>query len=116
MNEVHLSGNVTKDPELKRTINGTPVCSFSIAVKSGEEAQFIDCVAWKNCAERVAANLHKGSFTMIYGRLNVREWTDKQGDRRRKYEVAVNEFCGADKRKQHVEYEDLTGTDEDLPF
>ena len=106
LNKVFIMGRLTRDPELRRTQNGTPVTSFSLAVdrdfksQGGEkETDFIDVVAWRSTAEFVAKYFTKGRMAIVEGRLQIRDWTDKDGNKRRTAEVvADNCYFGDSKR------------------
>ena len=103
LNEIILMGRLTRDPELRYTASNTPVASFSLAVDrdfapKGEEKQtdFIDCVAWRQTGEFASKYFQKGSMAAVKGRLQIRDWQDKQGNKRRSAEVVVDNiyFCG----------------------
>ena len=106
LNKIILMGRLTRDPELRRTGSGTAVTSFSLAVdrdfksQSGEkETDFIDVVAWRNTAEFVSKYFTKGRMAIVEGRLQIRDWTDKDGGKRRSAEVvADNVYFGDTKR------------------
>ena len=106
LNRIILMGRLTRDPELRRTGSGTAVTSFSLAVdrdfksQSGEkETDFIDIVAWRNTAEFVSKYFTKGRMAVVEGRLQIRDWTDKDGGKRRSAEVvADNVYFGDSKR------------------
>ena len=107
LNHIVVMGRLTRDPELRRTGSGIAVTSFSVAVdrdipnrESGErEADFIDCVAWRNTGEFVSKYFQKGSMAVVSGRLQIRNWTDKEGNKRRSAEiVADNVYFGSSKR------------------
>ena len=106
LNKVFIMGRLTRDPELRRTQSGTAVTSFSLAVdrdfksQSGEkETDFIDVVAWRSTAEYVAKYFTKGRMAVVEGRLQIREWKDKDGNNRRSAEVvADNIYFGDSKR------------------
>ena len=108
LNRIVIMGRLTRDPELRRTQNGTAVTSFSVAVdrdfksrESGEKAtDFIDVVAWRQTAEFVCQYFTKGRMAVVEGRLQIRDWTDKDGGKRRK----VCQFC-ADKCES-IDYKD----------
>lgn len=104
LNRIILMGRLTRDPELRRTGSGTAVTSFSLAVdrdfksQSGEkETDFIDIVAWRNTAEFVSKYFTKGRMAVVEGRLQIRDWTDKEGGKRRSAEVIADGiyFAGA---------------------
>ena len=106
LNRIVLMGRLTRDPELRRTQSGTPVTSFSLAVdrdfksQSGEkETDFIDIVAWRNTAEFVCNYFTKGRMAVVEGRLQIRDWKDRDGNNRRSAEVvADNVYFGDSKR------------------
>ena len=107
LNRIVLMGRLTRDPELRKTQLDTSVCSFSLAVdrdykKDGEkkETDFIDIVAWRATAEFVSKFFTKGRMAVVEGRLQVRDWTDKEGNKRRSAEVvADNVYFGESKRR-----------------
>lgn len=106
LNKIFVMGRLTHDPELRRTGSGTPVCSFSIACdrdfksQSGEkETDFFDVVAWRATGEFVSKYFTKGRMAVVSGRLQIRNWTDKEGNKRRSAEVvADNIYFGDSKR------------------
>ena len=107
LNHIVIMGRLTRDPELRRTGTGVAVASFSVAVdrdfagrESGErETDFIDCVAGRNTGEFVSKYFTKGSMIVVSGRLQIRGWTDKEGNKRRTAEVvADNVYFGESKR------------------
>lgn len=96
-----IVGNVTRDPELRSTPSGAQVCSFSVAVNrnykdnSGnnqESVSFIDCSAWGRPAEIIAQYAKKGSGILVSGRIEQRSWEDKDGQRRSRVEIVVEDF------------------------
>ena len=106
LNRIIIMGRLTKDPELRRTANGTAVTSISLAVErdfkgqNGEkETDFIDVVAWRNTAEFVSQYFTKGRMAIVEGRLQMRDWKDQNGNNRRTAEVvADNVYFGDSKR------------------
>lgn len=107
LNRIILMGRLTRDPELRHTQAGTPVASFSLAVDrdfkdkaTGEKGtDFIDIVAWRQTAEFVSRFFTKGRMAVVEGRLQIRDWTDKDGGKRRSAEiVADNVYFGDSKR------------------
>jgi len=107
LNHITIMGRLTRDPELRRTGSGTAVASFTLAVDrdfgsrdGGErETDFIDCVAWRQTGEFVSKYFAKGSMAVVSGRLQIRSWTDKEGNKRRSAEVvADNVYFGESKR------------------
>jgi len=107
LNHIVLMGRLTRDPELRRTQSGVAVVSFSLAVdrdfggRDGGEKQtdFIDIVAWRNTAEFVSKYFSKGRMAVVSGRLQIRDWVDRDGGKRRSAEVvADNVYFGDSKR------------------
>ena len=107
LNHITIMGRLTRDPELRRTGTGTAVASFTVAVDrdfgnrdGGErETDFIDCVAWRQTGEFVSKYFTKGSMIVVSGRLQIRNWNDKDGNKRRTAEVvADNVYFGESKR------------------
>lgn len=107
LNHITLMGRLTRDPELRYTQSGTPVASFTLAVdrdyspRDGGDRQtdFIDCVAWRKTGEFVSKYFSKGSMAVVSGRLEIRDWTDRDGNKRRSAEVIVdNVYFGESKR------------------
>lgn len=140
INVVVLMGRFTADPELRTTPNGISVTSFSIAVdrayqKAGTERQtdFINCVAWRQTAEFITKYFQKGSMIAVNGTLQQRSYTDKDGNKRTAYDVVIDNasFCGSKSegstRPRSDEpasfsnagmgdFEEITMSDDDLPF
>ena len=109
LNHITIMGRLTRDPELRRTGSGIAVASFTVAVDrdfggrdGGEkETDFIDCVAWRQTGEFVSKYFTKGSMIVVSGRLQIRGWTDKDGNKRRAAEVvADNVYFGESKRSE----------------
>ena len=107
LNKIFIMGRLTRDPELRRTQSGTAVTSFSLAVdrdfkdkSTGERTtDFIDVVAWRQTGEFVSRFFNKGRMAVVEGRLQIREWKDKDGNNRRSAEVvADNIYFGDSKR------------------
>lgn len=107
MNQVVLMGRLTRDPELRHTQTGTAVASFSLAVdrgytsKDGGERQtdFIDIVAWRGTAEFVSKYFTKGQMAAVTGRLQIRDWTDKEGNKRKSAEVVAENIYFTESKK-----------------
>ena len=146
LNSISIMGRLSSDPQLRRTASGKAVASFSVACErdfknqqTGEkEVDFIECVAWGGTAEMVEKYFHKGQMAVATGRLQLRDWTDKNGQKRRTAEILVNSiyFCGskesgtqassgADNGYSAPAYQapapaanfaELDGEDEQLPF
>lgn len=107
LNHITIMGRFTRDPELRRTASGVAVASFTIAVdrdfggKEGEkETDFIDCVAWRQTGEFVSKYFSKGRMAVVSGRLQIRGWTDKDGNKRRTAEVVADNVYFADSKKE----------------
>ena len=107
LNHITIMGRLTRDPELRRTGSGVAVASFRVAVdrdfapKDGGErkADFIDCVAWRQTGEFISKYFTKGRMIVVDGRLEMRDWTDKDGNKRTSAEIVVeNAYFGDSKR------------------
>ena len=107
LNHITLMGRLVRDPELRRTGTGIAVASFRIAVdrdyapKDGGErkADFIDCVAWRQTGEFISKYFTKGRMIVVSGRLQIRSWTDKDGNKRRTAEVVADNCYFGDSRR-----------------
>ena len=107
LNHIVLMGRLTRDPELRRTGSGVAVASFTLAVdrdfgsrEGGErETDFIDIVAWRNTAEFVSKYFTKGRMAVVSGRLQIRNWNDKDGNKRRTAEVVADNVYFGDSRR-----------------
>ena len=121
LNHITIMGRLTRDPELRRTGSGTAVASFTLAVdrdfapKDGgeKETDFIECTAWRHTAEFVSKYFTKGRMAVVSGRLQMRKWTDKDGNKRTSAEVvADNVYFGDSKKDDGGSYGGAyTGTD-----
>lgn len=129
LNKIVLLGRLTKDPEMRYTQSNTAVASFTLAVDRdfGEkQTDFIDCVAWKQTGEFVSKYFGKGQMAAVAGRLQIRDWNDKDGNKRRSAEVVVDNvyFCESKKDRGDTSYEqakagvfvEVDDTDGELPF
>lgn len=133
LNHITIMGRLTRDPELKTTNSGVPVVSFSLAVdrdfadkESGERGvDFVDVTAWRHTAEFVSRYFTKGRMAVVSGRLQTRNWTDKDGNKRKAVEiVAENVYFGDSKRNDSEtaapsapsDFAPIEGEDEGLPF
>lgn len=138
LNKIALMGRLVRDPEFRRTSNGTAVTSFTLAVdrdiankETGEkEVDFIDCVAWRGTAEFVEKYFSKGRMAVVSGRLQLRDWTDKNGGKRRSAEVVADNVYFGDSKRDDVhpagapkaaqpqagDYQVLDEDDSNLPF
>lgn len=107
LNHITIMGRMVRDPELRRTGNGIAVASFCVAVdrdfadkQSGEkETDFIDCTAWRQTGEFVSKYFKKGKMIVVSGRLQIRNWTDKDGNKRRSAEVVADNCYFAESKK-----------------
>ena len=134
LNKIVLQGRLCKNPELRRTQSGTAVTSFTLAVDrdfkspGGEkETDFIDIVAWRSTAEFVSKYFSKGRMAVVEGRLQIRDWTDKDGNKRRSAEVIANNVYFGDSKRdpgsdaqygndEQEQFSELTDDDGSLPF
>lgn len=108
LNHITIMGRLTRDPELRRTGSGIAVASFTVAVdrdfsgKDGgeKETDFIDVVAWRQTGEFVSKYFTKGRMAVVSGRLQIRNWTDKDGNKRKSAEVVADNVYFADSKKE----------------
>ena len=112
LNHITIMGRLTRDPELRYTQSQTPVASFTLAVDrdfgnrdgGAKQTDFIDCVAWRSTAEFASKYFQKGSMAVVSGRLQIRDWTDREGGKRRSAEVVVdNIYFGESRRRDSSE-------------
>ena len=107
LNHIVIMGRLTRDPELRRTGSGIAVASFTMAVdrdfsgKDGgeKEVDFIDCTAWRQTGEFVSKYFGKGRMAVVSGRLQIRKWTDKDGNNRRTAEIVADNVYFGDSKK-----------------
>ena len=106
-NSITLMGRLTRDPVLRHTQSGLPVASFTLACDrdykdaDGEkQTDFVDCVAWRGTAELINKYLRKGRMAVVSGRLQLRDWTDRDGNKRRSAEVLTSTVSFADSKRQ----------------
>ena len=120
LNNIVLMGRLTATPELRTTTGGKPVTSFSIAVDrdtQDKKTDFIDVAAFDKNAEFAAKHLEKGRLIGIKGQLRTNEWTDKEGKKRKSYNILAERFYFADsKRAEAPQLEPYSDDDGDLPF
>ncbi len=135
LNRITLMGRLTRDPELRHTANNIPVASFTLAVErdfrdkaNGEKvSDFIDIVAWRQTGEFAAKYFSKGRLAVVEGRLQMRDWQDKDGNKRRNAEVVADNIYFADSKKDdgntyahqsptQPEFAELSDVDGELPF
>lgn len=126
LNRICIMGRLTAAPELRYTQSNTPVASFTLAVdrdyqQGGSEKQtdFIPCVAWRGTAEFVSKYFTRGSMAAVSGRLQLRDWTDKDGNKRRTAEVVADSIYFGESKKRDaspdVQFEEIPD-DGELPF
>ena len=133
LNHITIMGRIVRDIELRHTGSGTPCASFTVAVdrdfgknENGEkETDFIECVAWRNTAEFVNKYFSKGRMAVVSGRLQIRKWTDKDGNKRKTAEVVADQVYFGDSKNAAKDNQNATpvndfatidGDDEQLPF
>lgn len=134
LNKIFIMGRLARDPELRHTQSGTAVASFTLAVdrdykdkQTGEKAtDWIDCVAWRQTGEFVSKYFTKGRMAVVEGRLQMRDWADKDGNKRRSAEVVADSVYFGDSKPSEgggsrsysasPTYEDLGDDDGTLPF
>jgi single-strand DNA-binding protein len=129
LNKIVIQGRLTKDVELRRTGTGTAVASFTLAVDrdfGDKETDFIECVAWKNTAEFMDKYFSKGRMAVVAGRLQIRNWNDKDGNKRKTAEVVAESVYFGDSKSDSSpaqnnpapaqDYALLEGEDSGLPF
>ena len=107
LNKIFIMGRLTRDPELRRTQNGTAVAGFALAVDRDyknadgtKDTDFIEVVAWRSSAEFVSKYFTKGRMAIVEGRLQMREWQDKDGNKRRSAEVVADNVYFGDSKKE----------------
>lgn len=128
-NGVHIMGRITRDLELRHTQSGTAVCQFCVAVTrsfkdaNGEyQSDFIDCVAWRNSAEFIAKYFSKGAMIALDGELQTRNYTDKDGNKRKATELLVSSTAFTGEKREAAAKPTPTEddynaiSDDDLPF
>lgn len=133
LNHITLAGRLVRNPELRRTQNGTAVASFTLACErdfknedGDREVDFIDCVAWRKTAELVSGYFTKGRMAIVSGRMQIRGWTDKDGNRRKSAEILVDNIYFGDSKPQAEgaameatgaePYSEIAEDDDQLPF
>ena len=130
LNHIVIMGRLTRDPELRQTGSGVSVANFSVAVardfSKGEEkdTDFIDCVAWRQTGEFVSKYFTKGRMIVVSGRLQIRSWTDNDGNKRRTAEVVTDNCYFGDSKNAGAattpspagDYAEIAEPDAELPF
>lgn len=131
LNTIIIMGRLVRDPEVRRTNSGKTCASFTVAVDrdyGDKQADFLDCVAWQQTGDFVDKYFMKGDPIVVQGRMQSRDWTDKQGGKRRAWEIVVNQVHFAAGGKRNTEaptapvaagggaYDPLWDDDPNLPF
>lgn len=126
LNHIDLMGRLTRDPELRHTQAGKAVASITLAVErdytapgAEKETDFIDVVLWGHEADFTSKYFSKGRMASVAGRLQIRNWQDKDGNKRRSAEVVADRIYFADSKKETAEtqeFSEVTDDDPDLPF
>ena len=116
LNHIVIMGRLTRDPELRRTATGVAATNFSVAVerdfksdRGAKETDFIDCVAWRQTGEFVNKYFKRGSMIVVSGRLQIRSWTDKDGNKRRSAEVVADSCYFGETKKAESESNEFSG-------
>lgn len=110
LNTISLMGRLTKDPELRYTQSNTAVANFTMAVDrdfsgkdgGGKQTDFINCVAWRQTAEFVSKYFHKGNMTAVKGSLQIRNYEDRDGNKRQTAEVVVDNAYFAESKRDNI--------------
>ena len=129
LNKIILQGRLTKDLELRYTQSNTAVCGGTLAVQRSRkdadgqyQSDFVDIVLWGKLAEHAHTWFHKGDMCIVSGRLESRDWQDKNGNKRRSWEVQCEsiDFCGGDSKsktkKPESDFAEMPEDDSDVPF
>lgn len=108
LNKIFEQGRLVSDPVLRRTGGGVAVASFTIAVEDdftdkdgNKKTIFLDCVAWRGLGEMVVRNFTKGRMIMVVGKLDIRDWTDKDGNKRKSAEIVVDNVYFCDSKRDN---------------
>lgn len=123
LNHINIMGRLTNTPELRRTNSGTAVTSFTLAVdrdfSKDKETDFIEVVCWGKTAEFASRNFTKGRMVVASGRLQIRPWTDKDGNKRKTAEVVAENVYFGESKKDSTQANDYAMLEDDgyqLPF
>lgn len=127
LNVCTIMGRLVRDPELRRTGSGIAVASFTLAVEDdfkdkdgNKKTIFVDCTAWRGTGEFISKYFTKGSMAIVQGKLDVREWTDKDGNKRRNTEIVVENIYFGESKKDHAQpaqgFAAIEDPDAQLPF
>ena len=122
MNQIVIMGRLTRDPERRETQSGVPVTSFSLAVDRGfapkdggdRQTDFINVVAWRNTADFVAKYFVKGQMAAVTGRLQIRDWTDKDNNKRTTAEVVADNVYFTESKKSREASTGISNPKEDF--
>ena len=118
INKAILMGRLTRDPELRHTGSGTPVCSFSIAINSGtgenQTTDYINCVAWNKTAEFVNKYFSKGRMIVVIGRIQTRSWDGQDGKKNYATEVVASEVAFGDSKKDTDSVDNTADSNDDF--
>lgn len=121
LNNVTLMGRLTRNPELRMTQSQTPVASFSLACErdtKDKTTDFIDCTAWRHTAEFISKYMTKGQLIVVTGRLQIRQWNDKDGNKRTAPEINVDNAYFAENKRRAADDDERAPmpTDADAPL
>lgn len=132
LNIIAITGRFVRDSELKRTTNGTALTNFCLAVQEDfknkdtgmYDVDFIDCVAFKTTAETISKYFKKGTLATVIGRLKINSWEDKNGNKRSKPIIKVNNIYFSESKKgntdsyvtEEEDFEEIQNEEEELPF
>lgn len=123
MNDVILLGRLTRDPELRFTTAGNPVCQFTLAVqrnyknKEGNyDADFLNVVMWGTSGERLSKTVLKGQRVLVHGQIQVRNYTNKNGDKRWVTEIISNKFEYIEAKPHTEDFEKAFGENQSVPI
>ena len=124
LNKVILAGRLTRDPETRTTTTGTKVTSFTLAVdrdykNGGDTVDYIDIVAWRTTADFAEQYFKKGMLVNVVGRLQMRQWTDKNNNKRTTAEVVAESVYFAERKQdkpKDAEFDEIYDMDGELPF
>ena len=124
VNRMILQGHLVNSPEMRRTNNGTAVCSFRVAwsekIKDRETKLFLPCVAWQGTAEMICSHFTKGKEIIVDGKLSSREYEDNTGNKRTVVELTADKvhFCGSktDAQQPAQTFTEISEDEDSLPF
>lgn len=122
LNHITIMGRIGSEIELRKTGSGVSVASFTVACdrdfKNGgeKETDWIECVAWRNTADFISKYFAKGRMIIVSGRLQIRNWEDKEGKKRKAYEIVVDNAYFGDSKTEGQKFAPIDGPDVQLPF